>query len=221
MSGCSGSTLTTDTQCDGNGSCAQGVTTAQCPNKLTCNAGMAACQASCAGNDANCVPGYYCNVGNTCAAQVATGPCSAPDQCTAPHICGTTGAGNCCAAACSTSDPTCGATDCDPGTGACLYPTGTGCGTSCNTSTSMLTTSTCNGSGACAAGTASPCAGNASCASPTACNGTNCGSNDSAGDARCATGYWCNGSACVAAQMVGGCTRNSQCTGSCVGLVCL
>jgi MYXO-CTERM domain-containing protein len=96
-------------------------------------------------------------------------PCTANAQC-ASAICGAAGTGNCCAAACSTSDPACGATACASGTGACVFPTSsTTCGVdSCTGST--LTTHGCDGSGTCAANAGTPCPDNLDCnAAGTAC----------------------------------------------------
>jgi hypothetical protein len=59
---CSGSTLTMNTQCDGNGKCAGG-TPAACPNNLTCADGFS-CNGSCGKDDTKCVPdspGFYCD----------------------------------------------------------------------------------------------------------------------------------------------------------------
>ena len=136
----------------------------------------------------------------------------AGDHCTfnaacASGVCGPSGTGNCCAQACATSDPLCGAIACD-GTGACSYPNDAiTCPVACSGST--LQQGTCNGEGACAPmgmGSA-PCPNNFACGSDGGgCNTTCTSSSD------CATGFVCNAGACVAPTALGPCTENDDCT---------
>jgi hypothetical protein len=143
---CKDSTLTQES-CDGAGACDVG--NAACPDNLTCAAG-GACKTSCAG-DTDCATGFVC-IGQACVAPLATGACTEAQQCKS-GICGIAGTGNCCAAACSNLAPPCGATSCDPGSGACLYPdTTTACGTteeSCSQGVQQNPT-LCDGKGSCA-----------------------------------------------------------------------
>jgi hypothetical protein len=138
--------------------------------------------------------------------------CSANSQCLST-ICGINGSGNCCGAACSTSDATCGATACDT-SGACTYPaSSTSCGTASCTG-NMLTASACNGSGACAAGTPAACPNNLKCnGGGTACLTTCATSTD------CDTGFYCNGGSCAAVLADGtACTSNAACSSSVCGV---
>jgi hypothetical protein len=136
--------------------------------------------------------------------------CTANGQCLS-GVCGVNGSGHCCHTACSTSDATCGATACDA-TGACTYPTGTACGTSCNGN--MLTAKACNASGTCTpGGTPTPCPNHLACnSSATACV-TTC--VDSTG---CVSGYYCNGGSCALPQATGPCTANDACTSGICGV---
>jgi len=149
--------------------------------------------------------------------------CSANGMC-ASDVCGTTGAGMCCVAACSPVGGACGATGCS-GTGACDYPgTAIACSTSCSLGT--LTTFDCNGSGACntTGGTSAACGGNLLCASITTCL-VGCGANSAVGDANCASGFYCNGVGvgfCVAMLSPGTlCQRATECLGGvCTNSIC-
>jgi hypothetical protein len=106
------------------------------------------CVTSCTvGADTGCKMGFYCVAGTSCVAKGGPGAvCAAADQCTS-GLCGTTGSGHCCTAACTTGG-TCGATDCNP-IGACAYPTGTtSCGAAASCSGSTLTPpGSCNSNG--------------------------------------------------------------------------
>jgi hypothetical protein len=108
-------------------------------------------------------------------------------------ICGINGTGNCCAAACSITSASCGATSCD-GTGACVYPAAkTDCGTVCTGST--LTASECDGLGACVADAGVPCANGFSCTDGGSCH-TTCTDNKT-----CAANGFCDtttGTGCCA-----------------------
>src|SRR5207248_1846199 len=119
---------------------------------------------------------------------------------------------------------TCGASDCNAGTGACVYPSGsTSCGSASCSGSTFTPAGTCNGSGSCTAGTAAPCAGNFTCATATACN-TTCNVATNAG---CdATHYCVGGNSCVLRQANGAsCTAafqcaNANCTQGQAGLIC-
>jgi hypothetical protein len=89
---CVGSTVTTDTTCDGLGACSQGAGVASCPGSLTCSAG-GQCNTGCGTNDptgdALCVSGHYCDgvttgaVVGACQALLASGiACTRGAQCT-------------------------------------------------------------------------------------------------------------------------------------------
>jgi hypothetical protein len=189
--------------------------------------GAAACPPCAVGKTCNqasdCTNGFCQN--NKCALKTNGTPCGAGTEC-ASSICGTTGTGHCCSAACSpvfSGMGTCGATDCD-GTGACVFPpNGIGCG-SCPSPGSIETSGTCNGSGTCVSNTVQ-CADNLTCSSNGDVCNVSCGPNSAAGDANCVAGFWCDGmggGACLAAQGTGAmCTRNAQCAnGPCGGGTC-
>ncbi len=204
---CSSGMLTASA-CDGSGSCAAGTPTA-CPNNLGCNGAGNACLTICAAN-ADCDTGFYCN-GGTCAAQIASGSaCTSNASCTST-VCGIAGTGNCCTAACNSADLVCGATACDT-TGTCTYPVvGMACGTA-TCSGGMLTTSACDGSGNCAAGTPSACPDNLACNSAGTVCLTTC-----AVQSDCVTGFYCVGGTCTAQQATGACTENDACTSGVCG----
>ncbi len=129
--------------------------------------------------------------------------CSANSQCVST-VCGIAGSGNCCTAICDTTDAICGATGCDM-SGACSYPSGDFCGTA-SCLGGMLTTSDCDGSGACIAGTPVACPNNFACADSTSCKTSCLATTD------CASGFWCSASACVPLLVPGtACTENDAC----------
>ena len=134
------------------------------------------------------------------------------NQACASGVCGVGGSGNCCAQACATSDPICGAIACD-GTGACAYPNDAiSCPVSCSGST--VQQGTCNGEGACAPmgmGSA-PCPNSFACGS----DGGGCNTTCTA-SAECAAGFVCNAGACVAPAALGPCTENDDCTSELCG----
>ncbi len=141
---------------------------------------------------------------------LAAGEHCAGNQACASGVCGASGSGNCCAQACSTDDPTCGAIGCD-GTGACSYPNrAITCPSSCTSA--MLSQNTCNGDGGCVAVTSAPCPGNFGCDHQGACNSI-CSSA-----ADCATGFTCNAQVCVAPVKVGTCTEDDDCTSGQCGI---
>jgi hypothetical protein len=199
--------MLTQSNCSGSGTCTQG-TPAACPNHQQCKTATS-CDSQCS-TPTDCVSGYTCDTAtHQCVAKRATGACVSSDAC-ASGVCGIHGSGNCCSAACATSDATCGATACDA-TGACVYPSAVPCGTSsCNAG--MLTNSTCNGSGSCTSG--SP----AACASNFACNdgGTACLSTCSV-VADCVRGFYCKAHACIARKATGVCTTNDACSSGLCG----
>jgi hypothetical protein len=135
----------TASNCDSLGAC--NTVTGPCPNNLVCNPAGTACLNICA-TTIDCDTGFYCS--NTrCLPKVAIGACNTNEACLS-GLCGTTGIGHCCTALCDTTDPTCGAKDCDA-QGACAFPNNkTACGAkqSCSGSTQTDAT-TCDGAGAC------------------------------------------------------------------------
>jgi hypothetical protein len=193
--------------CDGSGTCTQGTPTA-CPGNLIC-ASATACKASCT-TGTDCDTGFYCNAG-TCAALMADGAACASNAVCTSMICGTAGSGNCCHAACHTSDTTCRATACDS-SGACTYPPKTtACGTNSCTG-NMLTTSDCDGSGTCTQGTPTACPGNLICASATACKASCSATSD------CTSG-WCSDGTCMAVLTDGtACSENDSCSSGVCGI---
>jgi hypothetical protein len=114
--------------------------------------------------------------------QVAVGGCTENDDCMS-DVCGASGSGQCCLAACTRATAPCGATGCDALTGACTYPdAGTACGSVAET---------------CTAGTQQ---------NPSICDGSgNC--NDSPGTTTC-TPYVCGANACLSS-----CTDSTSCGG--------
>ncbi len=199
--------MLTTSACNGAGTCLAGSATA-CPGSLQCAADAMSCLSTCtvAGD---CLGGFWCSAG-ACTAILPNGSaCSENDACQST-LCGTTGSGHCCAAACDTSDPTCGATDCDS-TGACTFPASTtACGTgSCAGNT--LTASTCDGTGACVPDAPAPCANHLTCSDATSCFATCTASSD------CVAGYWCSGGSCISQRATGPCTSNDTCTSGICG----
>ncbi len=166
-------------QCDGHGSCsAESVTV--CPYNLECDDAGAACIAQCT-SSADCVTGLglVCN-GGVCVVPEPVGPCTENDDCTF-GFCGPGGTGHCCSAQCSDVPP-CGATDCDPFSGACVFPDeSVTCSPASCDGGLILSAAGCNSQGACENPRVSNCAPYACEAN--ACVGT-CASN-----ADCAGGY--------------------------------
>jgi hypothetical protein len=210
--------------------CISGVCTAGKCQVPTCSDGVkngAETAKDCGGGTCpTCALGLGCSKGSDCtsgdcdngfcATVVAGGACTANDQC-ASDVCGVSGTGNCCLAACSTAGA-CGATGCGAA-GACTYPgSATSCAATSCTGSTLTTFTACGALGTCDGAPAlSMCPNNLAC-SGTAC-ATACGANDTQGDAKCALGFWCDGvagGACDAPQATGAaCTRDSQCTLTC------
>ncbi len=154
------------------------------------------------------------NTGGGCSSSgLAPGvACTTNGQCQS-DVCGVTGAGKCCSAACSTTDATCGATGCDA-TGACIYPAAV---VSCGTAScvgSALTGHACNGSGACAPSAQTPCPDNLACKDGTSCHTQCLAASD------CASGFQCDAatSRCLAKQATGPCTTNDSCASGFCGV---
>jgi hypothetical protein len=179
---CAGHMLTTS-DCSGSGTCTAN-TPAACPNHLTCaNATM--CRTTCT-MTTDCASGFWCS-GTSCVPVLADGTACTVNASCSSGVCGVNGSGNCCHAACVTSDGGCGATACD-GMGACTYPlAATHCGTdSCSGST--FTTAACNGAGLCVSDGGVGCANNLTCLNATSCYG-NCLFT---GNSACAGGNFCD-----------------------------
>jgi hypothetical protein len=207
---CSGYLVTKHT-CDGQGGC-MADTPVACPNNFACQ-DTTTCKTTCnAAGD--CAFGSYCDTStHQCVAQLANGPCTSNTQCLT-GICGIHGTGNCCLTTCDTSDATCGATDCDPVSAACVYPTSTTpCGQSGSSCVdSGIVTNACNGAGACAPNS-TPCDNHYACnAAGTACLTTCSVITD------CASGFYCNTGACLAQHATGPCSSDEICTSGICGV---
>lgn len=186
-----------------------------CPGGLVCK-DASSCKTECM-SPADCIqPNAGCP-DKECV-QPAGSICDSNEQCMS-GICGTTGVGHCCSAACNApTDEECGATDCDDA-GVCQFPT-TACGSDPSCMGSTLTSEYCNGFGVCGGAREDrPCPGSLRCDDALSCHAT-CGSNDSTGDDLCVPGFWCDGASCVpAAGLSAPCTRATQCvSGICVTL---
>lgn len=138
-----------------------------------------------------------CSSSHLCIGKSNGSSCTNGVECTTGQCLSVQGGGGsvCCATACATQAPdTCGTTgEClFNGQSCALYQNNTHCH-SCSVST--LTTSTCNGAGACnAGGSPQACSGNLLCASGTSCL-TACGVNGTAPNATstgCVAGYYCD-----------------------------
>lgn len=182
--------------CNGGGTC-EILSSSTCPGNFACNnegdnanydAGFdAGCNTTCT-SSIDCADTFVCNDGG-CVPPVQTGPCTENDDC-GSGVCGIDGIGNCCSALCSDTSPPCGATDCDPATGACLYPdSDTSCGStpqSCTGST-QTNPSQCDGAGNCVAPTTD--------CTPYAC-GPNACLTTCLDDGGCASGDFCCDGGC-------------------------
>ena len=177
-SSCSDS-VQSDPQCDGYGHCSAEALT-YCAYKLLCDDAGAACIPKCS-SSADCQKGFKCNAG-LCVTPEPVGPCTENDDCTQGY-CGVAGTGHCCAGPCSSLAP-CGATDCDPNSGVCVYANaGVACGQASCDGGILQPGLQCDGLGACPATQAVSCAPYACVADTNAC-ATSCSSN-----ADCSGGY--------------------------------
>jgi len=140
-----GSAPCSQSHCDGVGACVE--ETEMCPGNFACDPD-GGCGTSCDSSD-DCATNFVCNA-SLCALLEGTGPCTENDDC-ANGICGIHGTGHCCMEGCLSGD-SCGASDCDGTTGACVYPdAGTACGSvteSCSGHTQQ-DPSGCDGLGSC------------------------------------------------------------------------
>jgi hypothetical protein len=126
--------------------------------------------------------------------------CTDDGQCQS-HTCGVGGNGNCCRAACSVIDSTCGATGCDDA-GLCAYPdSGNPCGTNAACSAGALTPSACSGDGRCLRGDES-----SACPDHLACNATGTACLAACGrTSDCIAGWFCDqGNAVCCTGLEGG-----------------
>lgn len=194
--------------------------TCQPGEAVSCAKGLACaddetCETSCAtaldcANPGDEDPGPYC-AEDECMQRPAGATCESHAQCES-GMCGTTGAGHCCATLCNHIGEECGPADCNA-SGACIYPGAeTACGPDSSCMSANLESQYCDNAGECGQKRTLPCPGHLGCASATSCHST-CGSNDATGDARCPTGYWCDGSTCHEASRDAGstCLRDGQC----------
>ncbi len=218
------------TACGDTSTCADGMLTSMqcqmgacehvaspCPGGLVCDDAttcktVCITSADCEHPDAEC-PGGEC-------IQPDGSPCNSDEQCMS-GICGTSGTGHCCTAACDPIGDPCGAADCGLN-GACVFPD-SACGDSASCVNATLTSNYCNGMGECGSGPeADACPDHLVCEDANNC-WASCGSNDTTGDARCTQGWWCDGAACQPASVIPGfpCSRGAQCaSGVCTALGC-
>lgn len=220
VTGCK-KTCSTQEQCDTKTSYCD-TTAGLCVTKKT--NGTAAVK----GHEYECTSGLIAD--GVCCDKACTDVCTACTATLNGHEASTTG--SCMAVTASKADPRgvceavsdpCGQDGTCNGSGACRYRAAvdTDCGTpSCNSTTSMITKSTCNNSHTCLAGAAAACPGAMACASTTACKTGSCVSaNDCASGHFCASGGVCtpkydDGHSCTAGADV-------QCrNGNCVGTTC-
>ena len=183
--------------CDGTHTTCPAATTQDCSG-AACVGNV--CGGGCAGNDANCVTGDFCNV-NVCTPKLGTGKtCSGNNNC-ALGFCVD---GVCCNTACGGGDPTdcqaCNLTAAQGGTpGTCSVPVGQVCRAA--VAAAPGTTASCDAAEVCAAGnTACPpdlpaaagtvCRTSADgnlCDPAETCNGFNCPANTSTRDGQACT----------------------------------
>jgi len=196
---------TLDTDCPG-GYCAAGGTCAVKKTDGTACGGTNECLAShfCVGNAAG--------TAKVCCNAACTGTCTscfAKDTGGADGTCQSISLGGSSNGQCPNDNaPPCGHPGTCDGKGGCYTPpSGTSCGgTMCSGST-LTAARTCNGSGMCQAAAAGACPGSLVCASTSACK-TSC-----AADGDCTTGYCGANGACTAKQGDGtGCTASDMCT---------
>ncbi|MFK7988550.1 MAG: DNRLRE domain-containing protein [Sandaracinaceae bacterium] len=233
---CGTETLTEAAVCAGNGSCGD-LTLTPC-SPFRCE-DATQCRTTCA-DGSECVGSAFCSAGGLCIGSLALGQvCTTDGQC----ISGQCADGVCCDSDCNGQCEVCNASGaCTPVTGA---PVGgrpactddsTGCGGSCDGSTTATCTypdtSTACRSASCTDGVATEaatCDGVGSCSAvvtdactPYFCDGTACGVS-CADSTDCVTGSFCDGSnLCFGALPAGSaCNDNGECaSGTCADGVC-
>jgi len=210
--------------CDTSGGCT--ISTGQfvtCPDNFGCNAGPdagldagpagTACNTTCT-TLADCAQGFTC-VGGACIPQIAVGPCSDNDTCLS-LACGVdAGPGDCCTAACTpTVQQACNATGCNAQTGACIYPSGTSCGSQTCVNSAVAGSGICDSSGKCVTNPV-PCPNHLGCDTAGVDCNTSCTNVTD-----CAKDYYCDNDAggCIPQTVFGPCTANEQCTSELCGL---
>ncbi len=162
------------TGCDDAGAC---VYPAPCPGHLACNDAGTACDSTC-NSSADCAEGFSCNAG-LCVKPEPVGSCTENDDCLS-GVCGLDGTGYCCVSACFQGAP-CGASGCDPFSGACQYPdAGVACGQEMCAGGLFQPAPACQ-LGSCIAGQSIDCA-------PYQCNAGGCLTSCNS-DADCVHGY--------------------------------
>ncbi len=163
-------------QCDGLGGCSA-ESEVPCPNNLDCNDAGTACDSNCT-SSTECAAGFSCNAG-FCVRPEPVGSCTENDDCVS-GFCGVDGTGYCCSTACSQA-ALCGASGCDPLSGACQYPdAGLVCGQDSCEGGLFQPAPTCE-LGSCQAGQPIDCA-------PYECNAGGC-LTSCASNADCVQGY--------------------------------
>jgi hypothetical protein len=189
---CTGGQITNRT-CDGNGGC-KPQASQPCGAPYGCAVGGTSCATNCI-DDTNCAANATCDAEGACVARKGIGFCTSNDQCTS-GICDIHGSGACCVKACDTRDAICGATACDPSSGACIFQVaGVGCGLSHCTG-SNESRGVCDGKGACGSPVSTPCPANLTClADSSGCKVSCLTGTDCVSGAFCDVGGGTNGAA--------------------------
>ncbi len=198
----------------------------RCASDADCPGGYCAAGGTCAvkkTDGQSCAAGNECLANHACVSNAAgtakvccnttcTGTCTscfAKDTGDADGSCLPTSAGGSSNGLCPNDNaPPCGRPGTCDGKGACYTPpSGTACGSTTCSGSTLTAARTCNGAGACQAATTAACQGSLVCASMTACK------SSCAGDGDCTTGYCAANGVCTAKQADGsGCTASDMCT---------
>jgi hypothetical protein len=194
-------------ECGTNNACVTDDTNTN--NKICCATSCTDQGSTSCGTDGNCK-----HDGSACADYAASTPCGSAscNGATYTPAVNCNGSGTC--ATPSTTNCANSSQVCNSSKGCVQCNTGPDCPTSC--SGGMLTTSTCNASNACVAGSPAQCAGNFICANATSCK-TACSA-----DADCVNGFFCKNpgasGTCVGKNAAGGsCSANDQCSSGLCG----
>jgi hypothetical protein len=213
---CAGATEYAASACDGAGRCLAGTMRSCAPNLCVGNTCRSMCTTS-----ADCQSGFFCD-GGTCAVNKGAGTaCTGKEQCASHYCvdgvccstpctdacfsCSVAGSAGTCVATPSGRDPrsecpqepasTCGRAGGCNGRGACLrYPAGATCSAASCSGVTLSGTATCDGLGACRAGTTTSCA-------PYLCRGTVCPTACTT-PADCQSGFACLGGTCVLSNLL-------------------
>ncbi|HXJ23164.1 MAG TPA: hypothetical protein VMT03_23300 [Polyangia bacterium] len=234
--GCTGSTYTPVSHCDGAGACAAAATKSCTP--FVCGTG--ACKTSCTA-DTDCLApftcqgtttkscslkanGLACTMGAQCiSGNCVDGTCCGSASCPACQACNVNGQGTCAGVASGTADTRCGG-----GTTTCGKVNVCDGAGACQTSTAMCGAAACSGS---LFTPASFCSGTGTtCPMPTqvncgnyACTTSGCNNSCTGTSTGCASGSYCDATGhCQSTVGLGAlCTADAQCSaGRCVDGVC-